>query len=67
VVLVGIEAEVLDQFGTGLSPAVRAALPEAVAVVLQQLGADSALIESGRQRAAELADFSPSPLEAHGG
>jgi hydrogenase maturation protease len=67
VVLVGIEAEVLDQFGTVLSPAVAKALPDAVEEVLTRVGADADLVARGRARAVALADWNPTPLEAYGG
>jgi hydrogenase maturation protease len=67
IVLVGVEAEVLDRFGTILSPAVMKALPDAVAEVLTRVGADPDLVARGRECAVALADWSPTPLEAYGG
>ena len=66
-VLVGVEAETLERFGTTLSPAVQAALPEAVAMVLELVGAEPELINTGRARALEIARWEPAGLEAFGG
>lgn len=67
VALVGVEAAVLDRFGTELSPAVQTALPTAVAQVLELLGAAAELIALGREHAARFAAWEPAALEALGG
>ena len=67
VVLIGVEAEVLDQFGTALSPVVRQALPEAAARVLAAVGAREETVARGKLKAAALADWEPTALEAYGG
>jgi hydrogenase maturation protease len=56
VMLVGVEAGVLDEFGTELSPAVRAALPRAVAMVLGLVGAEPAAVELAVARAQQSTD-----------
>jgi hydrogenase maturation protease len=66
-VLVGVEAEALDQFGTALTEPVRQALPDAVAAVLRQIEADPRLVETARQRAGAVVDWEPQPLDAYGG
>jgi hydrogenase maturation protease len=47
VTFVGIEAAVLDRFGTELSPSVAAAVPEAVAAVLEILNVRGAVPAAG--------------------
>jgi hydrogenase maturation protease len=63
--LVGVEAETLDVFGTRLSDAVQAALPLAVARVLELVSADARVITLGQAAAREIAE--PGRLEAFGG
>jgi hydrogenase maturation protease len=65
--LVGVEAAVLDQFGTSLSPAVQKALPDAVEHTLRLVGASEQLVVEGRRLAVELAPWCPEPIEAYGG
>ena len=50
--IVGVEAAAIDQFGVGLSPAVRDALPEAVDQVLDALGG----LDGLRGRARDIAE-----------
>ncbi len=65
VVLVGIEAQSVDEFGLELSSNVKAALPVAMKHVLELAGASEALV----QQALEVArnEPSPEPLHAYGG
>ncbi|MCU0693952.1 MAG: hydrogenase maturation protease [Polyangiaceae bacterium] len=65
--VVSVEAGRLDRFTTVLSPAVREALPCAVAHVLRLLGADSPLLQAGEQQARQLQPWDPDPLDALGG
>jgi hydrogenase maturation protease len=51
VLLVGVEAAVLHEFGTALSPPVRQALPEAVAVVLRLVGAEPGAVAAAVDKA----------------
>ncbi len=67
VVLVGVEAAILDRFGTELSAAVRVALPDAVAEVLRQVGASPELIDFARTQAQLSAQWEPAAIEAYGG
>ena len=66
-VLVGVEAEILDEFGMALSEPVRRALPDAAAEALRLAGADSTAIEAARARARELAEWEPPLVESYGG
>ena len=61
--LVGVEAEVLDRFGTALSPALRDALPNAVEATLRCLQADEALLQQGRVEAQRWKCWEPDPIE----
>jgi hydrogenase maturation protease len=67
VTLVGIEAERLDGFSTELSPRVRDALPEAVGLVLTELGAADALVAAGRELAQKTADSEPALEQVQAG
>jgi hydrogenase maturation protease len=51
VVLVGIEAERLQEYGTELSPTVQNALPQAVRLVLELVEAEPDLVAMGVERA----------------
>jgi hydrogenase maturation protease len=51
---VGIEGAVFAEYGIGLSPAVAAAIPEAVDAVLVLIGADAGLRAAGRQACADV-------------
>jgi hydrogenase maturation protease len=62
--LVGVEAQVLDRFGTALSPALRDALPAAVHEVLRCLGADEALLQLGEREAERWKDWEPNPIDS---
>jgi hydrogenase maturation protease len=59
-VIVGIEAGDLTEYGTSLSPPVRDALPEAVDLVLETIDAPAALRERGRAEAERMRDWVPS-------
>lgn len=61
--LVGVEAEVLDRFGTSLSPALREALPNAVEATLRCLGADETLVHQGRAEAERWKHWEPDAVE----
>lgn len=61
--LVGVEAQVLDRFGTSLSPALRDALPGAVVATLRCLGSASALLQQGRLEAERWKDWEPDAIE----
>jgi hydrogenase maturation protease len=63
IVVVGVEARVLDRFGTALSDEVRAALPGAVDEVLRLVGASDATRAAARPHALELAAWVPGPGE----
>ena len=67
VTLVGIEAERLDGFSAELSPSVRGALPEAVGLVLSEMGASAALVAAAEQLARDAADREPTIGELQGG
>ena len=62
---VGVEAEVLDRFGTRLSPPVRDALPEAVATVLGLLGL-AARVADGEAEARRQQDWEVTPRDLVG-
>jgi len=62
--LVGVEAQVLDRFGTTLSPALREALPVAVGEVLRCIGADDALVKLGVGEAERWKDWEPDPIDS---
>ena len=64
--IVGIEALVLDQFGTTLSEVVKDAVPRAVATVLRTVGAPEALVDQGVRRAEKLRDWEPEPTDVPG-
>lgn len=57
--VVGVEAMVLDRFGTELSAPVMEALPLALQEVLRLLGATEGLLNSARAMAKVLADLQP--------
>jgi hydrogenase maturation protease len=63
--LVGVEVQVIDEFGTQLSSAVQAALPDALRHVLNLIGAPAELIALADAEACGLP--APSPLFAFGG
>jgi hydrogenase maturation protease len=58
---VGIEAAVLDRFGTRLSPPVRDALPAAVTQVLELLDQPAEVVAAGRAEAVRQQDWEPGP------
>ena len=62
-VLVGVEAEVLDRYGTALSDPVRDAIPRAVDAVLEALGAPDALRRQGVALAEQRKGWDPGPDE----
>jgi hydrogenase maturation protease len=59
--LVGVEADVIDSFGTQLSQAVQAALPRAVREVLKLLAAPAELLDMAERTALDLG--TPSALD----
>jgi hydrogenase maturation protease len=65
VVLVGVEAETLDEFGNEFSDAVQAALPIAVARVLALVSADANLVALAQATARDLP--APDAMSAFGG
>ena len=64
--IVGIEALVLDRFGTTLSDELKQALPQAVATVLELVGASEELIRQGREQAQKLRDWEPEATDVPG-
>ena len=64
--VVGVEAAVLDRFGTTLSPAIKDAVPDAVATVLRLAGGDDDLVDRGVRRAEQLRDWEPDPTDVPG-
>ena len=64
--VVGVEAAVLDRFGTTMSPAIKDAVPGAVDTVLRLAGAGDALVEQGVQRAEQLRDWEPEATDVPG-
>ena len=64
--VVGVEAAVLDRFGTTLSDPIKDAVPGAVATVLRLAGAGDVLVKRGVQRAEELRDWEPDPTDVPG-
>ena len=64
--IVGIEALVLDRFGMTLSEPIKAALPEAVATVLQTIGAPRELVDQGVRRAEQMRDWEPEATDVPG-
>lgn len=62
--LVGIEASVLDRFGTRLSPPLQRALPDAVRAVLAAVHVDEALVERGAEEAERWKQWEPDPIES---
>jgi hydrogenase maturation protease len=67
VTLVGVEAARLDGFSTELSASVRDALPEAIGLVLAEIGASSACVAAAEQLAREAADWEPALGEVQAG
>lgn len=63
--LVGVEVQTVDEFGTQLSSAVQAALPDALRHVLNLIGAPAELITLAEVEARNVS--APSPLLAFGG
>jgi len=65
-VIVGVEALVLDRFGTTLSVPVKDALSGAVATVLQTIGASQELVDRGVRRAEKMRDWEPEATDVPG-
>jgi len=66
IAVVGVEAEELDDYGTRLSPSMQRALPEAVDLVLQTIGASETTRETARREAERWRDWEPSVEEVFG-
>ena len=64
--IVGVEAVVLDRFGTTLSEPVKEALPLAVTTVLQTAGAPQTLVDQGAALAAQMRDWEPEATDVPG-